>query len=100
MSLQTLPIDDFPFPERYKYLTVAAYERAEIGDSDLGALPAVRYRDGPRDRGHGTFQPGNRFHGPAELAPARLQQVAVGRDYLNSTRARHAGCRHRRMLLD
>ncbi len=35
MSLQPLAINDFPFPERYKYLAVAAYERAEIGDSDL-----------------------------------------------------------------
>ena len=35
LSLQPLPINDFPFPERYKYLAVAAYERAEIGDSDL-----------------------------------------------------------------
>ena len=30
-----LPVNDFPFPDRYKYLAVAAYERGEIGDSDL-----------------------------------------------------------------
>src|SRR5229473_1826986 len=35
LSLQTQPINDEPFPERYKYLAVAAYERGEIGDSDL-----------------------------------------------------------------
>jgi len=35
LNLQSLPIDDFPFPERYKYLAVGAYVREEIGDSDL-----------------------------------------------------------------
>ena len=35
LRLQPLPINDEPFPERYKYLAVAAYERGEIGDSDL-----------------------------------------------------------------
>jgi hypothetical protein len=35
LSLQPQPVNDFPFPERYKYLAVAAYERGEIGDSDL-----------------------------------------------------------------
>jgi len=35
LGLQPLPVNDFPFPERYKYLAVAAYEREEIGDSDL-----------------------------------------------------------------
>jgi Zn-dependent peptidase ImmA (M78 family)/DNA-binding XRE family transcriptional regulator len=35
LNLQTQPINDEPFPERYKYLAVAAYERGEIGDSDL-----------------------------------------------------------------
>ena len=33
--MQPQPINDEPFPERYKYLAVAAYERGEIGDSDL-----------------------------------------------------------------
>jgi hypothetical protein len=33
--LQPQPINDEAFPERYKYLAVAAYERGEIGDSDL-----------------------------------------------------------------
>lgn len=35
LKLQTRPINAEPFPERYKYLAVAAYERGEIGDSDL-----------------------------------------------------------------
>jgi Zn-dependent peptidase ImmA (M78 family)/DNA-binding XRE family transcriptional regulator len=35
LRLQPQPINDEPFPERYKYLAVAAYERGEIGDSDL-----------------------------------------------------------------
>ena len=35
LNLQTQPTHDEPFPERYKYLAVAAYERGEIGDSDL-----------------------------------------------------------------
>ncbi len=29
------PIGGFPFPERYKSLAVAAYQRGDIGDSDL-----------------------------------------------------------------
>jgi Zn-dependent peptidase ImmA (M78 family)/transcriptional regulator with XRE-family HTH domain len=35
LGLQPQPVNDFPFPERYKYLAIAAYERGEIGDSDL-----------------------------------------------------------------
>jgi len=35
LDLQPKPVNDFPFPDRYKYLAVAAYERGEIGDSDL-----------------------------------------------------------------
>jgi Zn-dependent peptidase ImmA (M78 family)/DNA-binding XRE family transcriptional regulator len=35
LDLQPQPVNDFPFPDRYKYLAVAAYERGEIGDSDL-----------------------------------------------------------------
>ena len=35
LKLQPQPVNDFPFPERYKYLAVAAYERGEIGDGDL-----------------------------------------------------------------
>ncbi|MEX2121677.1 MAG: XRE family transcriptional regulator [Pirellulales bacterium] len=35
LSLQSQPVNDEAFPERYKYLAVAAYERGEIGDSDL-----------------------------------------------------------------
>ena len=35
LRLQPQPINDEVFPERYKYLAVAAYERGEIGDSDL-----------------------------------------------------------------
>ncbi len=35
LGLQPQPVNDFPFPDRYKYLAVAAYERGEIGDSDL-----------------------------------------------------------------
>jgi Zn-dependent peptidase ImmA (M78 family)/transcriptional regulator with XRE-family HTH domain len=35
LGLRSRPVNDFPFPDRYKYLAVAAYERGEIGDSDL-----------------------------------------------------------------
>ncbi len=35
LSLQSQPVNEEPFSERYKYLAVAAYERGEIGDSDL-----------------------------------------------------------------
>jgi len=35
LNLQSQPTNDEPFPERYQYLAVAAYERGEIGDSDL-----------------------------------------------------------------
>jgi hypothetical protein len=35
LSLQPQPVNDFPFPERYMYLAVGAYERGDIGDSDL-----------------------------------------------------------------
>ena len=35
LGLQPQPVNNLPFPERYKYLAVAAYERGEIGDSDL-----------------------------------------------------------------
>lgn len=35
LGLQPQPVNDYPFPERYKYLAVAAYDRGEIGDSDL-----------------------------------------------------------------
>jgi Zn-dependent peptidase ImmA (M78 family)/DNA-binding XRE family transcriptional regulator len=35
LDLPPLPTNDEPYPERYKYLTVHAYERGEIGDSDL-----------------------------------------------------------------
>lgn len=34
-GLPPLPANDEPYPERYKYLAVHAYERGEIGDSDL-----------------------------------------------------------------
>jgi Zn-dependent peptidase ImmA (M78 family)/DNA-binding XRE family transcriptional regulator len=35
LNLQSQPVNDEPFPERYLYLAVTAYERGEIGDSDL-----------------------------------------------------------------
>ena len=35
LGLQPRPVNDFPFPERFKYLAVAAYERGDIGDGDL-----------------------------------------------------------------
>jgi len=35
LSLRSQPVNEEPFSERYKYLAVAAYERGEIGDSDL-----------------------------------------------------------------
>jgi Zn-dependent peptidase ImmA (M78 family)/transcriptional regulator with XRE-family HTH domain len=35
LRLQPQPINNEPFPERYKYLAVAAYQRGEIGDTDL-----------------------------------------------------------------
>jgi Zn-dependent peptidase ImmA (M78 family)/transcriptional regulator with XRE-family HTH domain len=35
LGLQAQPVNDFPFPDHYKDLAVAAYEREAIGDSDL-----------------------------------------------------------------
>ncbi len=35
LGLQPLPMNDEPYPERYLYLAVHAYEKGEIGDSDL-----------------------------------------------------------------
>lgn len=35
LRLQPQPINDEPYPERYRYLAVHAYERGEIGESDL-----------------------------------------------------------------
>ena len=35
LGLRPQPINDQPFPERYQFLAVSAYERGDIGDSDL-----------------------------------------------------------------
>jgi Zn-dependent peptidase ImmA (M78 family) len=35
LKSQPQPVSDVPFPERYRYLAVAAYERGEIGDGEL-----------------------------------------------------------------
>ena len=35
LGLQPQPADDYAFPERYVFLAVNAYEKGEIGDSDL-----------------------------------------------------------------
>ena len=35
LGLRPQPLNDQPFPERYQFLAVSAYERGEIGDSDL-----------------------------------------------------------------
>ena len=35
LGLPAPPINDSTIPERYRYLAVHAYERGEIGDSDL-----------------------------------------------------------------
>lgn len=35
LGLDPQPINDQPFPERYQYLAVSAYERGDLGDSDL-----------------------------------------------------------------
>jgi Zn-dependent peptidase ImmA (M78 family)/DNA-binding XRE family transcriptional regulator len=35
LGLPSHPVDDSTVPERYKYLAVHAYERGELGDSDL-----------------------------------------------------------------
>jgi Zn-dependent peptidase ImmA (M78 family) len=35
LRLQPQPIDDELFPERYKYLAIAAYGRGDIGEGDL-----------------------------------------------------------------
>lgn len=35
LGLRPQPLNDEPFPERYQFLAVNAYERGEIGDSDL-----------------------------------------------------------------
>lgn len=37
LGLQPQPVSDEPFPERYKYLAVAAYERGDLGDTDLAS---------------------------------------------------------------
>ena len=35
LGLRPQPLNDQPFPERYQFLAVSAYERGDIGDSDL-----------------------------------------------------------------
>lgn len=35
LGLRPRPVNDQPFPERYRFLAVSAYERGEIGDSNL-----------------------------------------------------------------
>lgn len=35
LGLPSQPVDDSPVPERYRYLAVHAYERGELGDTDL-----------------------------------------------------------------
>jgi hypothetical protein len=35
LELEPQPLSDEAFPERYQYLAVAAYERGEVGDSEL-----------------------------------------------------------------
>ncbi len=35
LGLQPQPVNDYPFPDRYRYLAVHAYERGDLGDSDL-----------------------------------------------------------------
>jgi Zn-dependent peptidase ImmA (M78 family)/DNA-binding XRE family transcriptional regulator len=35
LRLQPLPVNNETFPERYKYLAIAAYERGELGETDL-----------------------------------------------------------------
>ncbi len=32
------PANDYPFPDRYRYLAVQAYERGDLGDSDLASF--------------------------------------------------------------
>lgn len=38
LGLSPQPINDQVFPERYRFLAVTAYERGDIGDSDLASL--------------------------------------------------------------
>ena len=35
LGRQQQPANDYPFPDRYRYLAVQAYERGDLGDSDL-----------------------------------------------------------------
>lgn len=35
---QSQPANDYPFPDRYRYLAVQAYERGDLGDSDLACF--------------------------------------------------------------
>src|SRR5487761_29921 len=35
LGLRAQPVNDQPFPERYRFLAVSAYDRGEIGDSNL-----------------------------------------------------------------
>ena len=37
LGLPSLPLDDDVVPERYKYLAVYAYERGDLGDTDLAS---------------------------------------------------------------
>jgi hypothetical protein len=35
LGLRPQPINDQPFPERYQFLAVSAYDRGDLGESDL-----------------------------------------------------------------
>jgi Zn-dependent peptidase ImmA (M78 family) len=35
LGLPSQPVNDSPVPERYRYLAIRAYERGELGDTDL-----------------------------------------------------------------
>ncbi len=37
LGLPSQPLDDDVVPERYKYLAVCAYERGDLGDTDLAS---------------------------------------------------------------
>ena len=82
LDLQPQPVNDFPFPERYKYLAVAAYERGEIGDSDLAHYLRCDIVEAREIAAIDLVQPGSGFHGRAERVAARLRQVAAERDSL------------------
>ena len=82
LGLQPQPVNDFPFPERYKYLAVAAYERGEIGDSDLADYLRCDIVEAREIAATTLTSREMESTGEAERVAARLRQVAAQCDPL------------------